>query len=291
MRCICVTSVVFNGEGTGILAPHAIRNEIPNALLYWDSLTVPILAAGMAPELDADIEMLEGEGCATSWYYKQRNSFSSNDAHAFAGHFVDGISQRLRDKEHRWSLIIPRNTDIDLPSYQAHLEAKLGSNTNRSKTISLTLLNSLPVCPPDTPYLDIIDFKRKRSDHLNNLHSEIDHLSASLSGSDDLEYALHVAKERVAAALLELDRVLSERWSSRVLSSLRTNTGSIAAGALAGAGTAGATGLSLPLMAMAGGAAGAAIEAVVNGLMTPRNLPERAAPYLYAIEAQRALAR
>lgn len=290
MRCICITSVVFNGNATTILAPHHTRDQLPNAVLYWDKVTVPILAPGMAPELDAEIDMLEAEDCAVKWYYKNENSFSSEDAHAFAGHFVDGIAARLRDSD-QWSVIIPGDGDVDVATYQSNLEARLGPDRQAGRTITLALLDALPVCPPDTPFQDIIDFKRQRADQLANLHNEIAYVSASLSGSDDLEASLHAGKERVSSALSDLDRVFSEKWSARVLTALRANTGSIAAGALGGAVAAGHGGFSIPLTALAGGAVVPVIEAAVNGLMTPRSLPDRATPYLYAIDAQKTLRR
>lgn len=291
MRCVCIATVAFDDYRVATIGSHYVREQIPNAALYWDQVTIPIFANGLERALDDDIEALEAEGCAIRWQYKDTNSFDMNEFMQFPNYVVDGIISRLLSKEDEWSVLIPNQTIHGIENYQANLLSRLGRNQTKQNTLALSFLNALPVCPPDTPFQDILDFKRHRIDQLNQLHEEIAVLSASLSGSDDLEGSLRAGHQRIERALSELDRVFSERWTTRLMTALRTNTGSIIAGALGGATVSGAAGFSLPLMTLAGGTTIPVMEAVVNQIMTGPSIPDRAMPYLYAIEVRRELRR
>ncbi|MES3056381.1 DUF6236 family protein [Sphingomonas faeni] len=294
-RRVCIPTVAFVGQTIGVMPGDRVHKHLPNAALYWDQVTVPIFTHGENDALDADIDALEGEGVAIRWQYKDSNSFNMQELADYPQYVVAELRKRMADTSADWSFLFPgmdgHDAALGLTGWEAFLSEKVGQESIKSHSLSISFMNALPVCPPDTPIKDIISFKKKRSDHLSNLHEEIDFLAASLSGADDLEDAVRAGRSRVEGALLELDKVFSERWSSRMLGALRTNTGSIVMGALGGAAFSGPAGFSLPLTTLAGGAAAAGLEAVFNQVMAKPAVPDRVRPYLYAIEAQRELRR
>lgn len=152
----------------------------------------------------------------------------------------------------------------------------------KKQVLEVSLKNVLPVPPPDTAFEDLLAFKNRRRDELQELHGAIDRLSTELSGAENLDDAVRVGQEIVKRALADLDRVFSETWPHRFLGTIRANLGSVMVGAATGAAAAPFAELPAVVGAAAGGALRPLFEASVSTVVGRHEVPERAEPYVYA---------
>jgi len=191
-----------------------------------------------------------------------------------------------------FSLLSPIGGEDELVKYFRMLSGSLEATENSSvrRTLELALRDALPVPPDGVAFDDILEFKQGRTDELSQLTNAIEGLSVQLSGAETLEDAVRVGKQTVDSALTELDRVFSEKWTSRLRSSLRMGFTPVVSAAIGGGLTSTLT-AELSLIGTAALTAGAPplIEAVVKSFATTSAVPERAKPYLYAYQAGQVL--
>jgi Family of unknown function (DUF6236) len=232
-------SIRSNG-GFSVLGDVPVLNTLPTALLYWDRLTVPIIAPGMIPRLEERVDFLIEQGQAEAWLVKEQSIIDlRSDYSLFVQDFAARVGARKERVDEIWSVISPAGGEGDLTAYLAR-----EASSNRTQILEVTLREALPMPPPDTPYQDIIAFKKKRSDNLVELNDAIEELAVTLSGAESLEEAVRVGQHRITKALQELDAVLNEPWPKRLVGTLRANVGAIATGGVVG--VAGVTSASVP---------------------------------------------
>lgn len=203
--------------GFSILADMPALVALPTALLYWDRLAIPLIAPGMLPRLEEQVDFLVAQGEAEPWLVKQQNILTFP---ADYSHFVQDFAARVGERKKRlgeiWSVISPRGGEGDLTAYLER-DASDQNVANRTRVLEMTLREALPMPPPGTPHQDIIAFKRKRAENLVELHEAIEELAVALSGAENLDDAVRVGQRRITRALQELDAVINEPWPKRLV--------------------------------------------------------------------------
>lgn len=255
---------------------------IPKALLYWDEISIPMVLGGTMRLLDEAVTSLESLGVLKPWTLRHGLSPTA-DVFDFARDILSKLAERGMDGQ-EWTYIDPSGmTDYD---FLARFSPEASRITAAQAVIEIGIRGALPIPPKQTPYEDIVEFRRKRSDELLALDSELEFLSASLAGMQDHRDAVECGQRRIAAALAELDRVSKERWKNRLLGSIRSKTTAMLAGGAAGAAMSDSYTLPILAGAAAGGIATPVLEAIIESLKGP-TLPDRLRPYFYAFQGQR----
>jgi len=257
------------------------------AILYWDEVTVPVPIPGMLPILDGHLDFLRSANVVRTYNIQPTNSFSSEVYVKFA----NDLSQQLTAMagQNDWSVMCPAGNQQSLIEFCRRIAGGNSSTTGGSsqKMLEMAFRDALPVPPDGIAFDDILDFKDRRKDELNELNLELDLLSVELSGAESLDEALRVGKQKIESSLVAIDKVFSEKWISRVRSSLQLSVPMVMAGSIVGAVSAS----KLELSALDGAAVGAIatpmLEAMIKSFQSSGKIPERARPFLYAYEAGR----
>jgi hypothetical protein len=79
--------------------------------------------------------------------------------------------------------------------------------------LRVTLANALPVPSLETPINEILEFKEKRKDELNELHETLDELYEEVLRSPDPELATKRAVSRLKDSILNIDAASTERFA------------------------------------------------------------------------------
>lgn len=285
MRAIVISPLDLGPRGFSTLGDSPFLKMIPSALLYWDKFAIPVAIPGMLPALESNLDFLIREGAAESWFMKRQNSMVASNIPGLIASLRQGFEQRLKREGETWSLVSAPGFEGDF-SHILDAIGMGGGERKQRQVLELALVDALPAPPYNTPYADILLFKEQRRDHFELLHLAIERLAASLAGVQELDDAVRIGREQIGEALSELDRVLYERWSNRLLNTLRAAFGEIVVGA--GAGLAAAQQVSLPIAVstVAGAVGFPLIKAAVNSIVAPAAVPHRLQPFVYAVHAQ-----
>lgn len=267
-RGVIATSFTFDGNALSVrvgMDDVSLRQY----LLYWDKIDYPdnnIIRTGLSP----DMEFLNSIGILDRTKI-QFGSFSGNPGVAMA--LMQAMALEIRNKQFpgSWALaqnssklFVPEETEID------------------TKTIEMELYSALPTPAGDTPLQDILEFKLRRQDELLNFRSAMDRLYLDVVNAADIPRAKNVALNRLEKTIIELNTVVNETWSKKLLSSLKVeiNIPNLITHAVLGSGVAISLGLS--------GGAGAAIGAIAASFKFDlgiskgyKNLPNDIKDYAY----------
>jgi hypothetical protein len=287
MRGALISPYAAEANHFSVLGPNPIEQALRNSLLYWDTVTFASLHRGMMPRLDRVADLLVNEEAGKCIYFDTAQ-FSSRELGPLAASFLDLVEGAQKRKGEAWSVVCPVGNYQYTSQFLAVL-ANRGSVSHNSKmqVLECAFLDALPTPPPDAEWRDIIQFKRRRTENLRQLHHAIDMLSVGLSGAADIADAIRVGKTEISNALNDIDRVLSEKWPKRLYRSVRASFGSIVVGGVGGALAASSFQFPLVIGAALGAAAKPMISAAIATVFAERKLPERTAPYMYAYEARR----
>ncbi|MCF8533417.1 MAG: DUF6236 family protein [Reyranella sp.] len=289
-RKLLLSPYAAENGGFGILGDLPLLQAIQPSVLYWDSVTVPIPMPGMLPQWEAAIDYLVRVGAVERYDVQQENSYRGSSTLAL---FAQDFCTRLTSASNagtQLSIMCPLGGQAALIAFFSSIAGVSGEGeVERRQFIEMSIREALPVPPVGVALQEIVEFKARRSAELKELNRAIDHLAVKLSGVEKLEDAVRVGREEIETALSDLDRVFSEKWTSRMLSSLRMNMGSIATGAAVAGGSAVLDlGLTAVATAALGGMAKPTIQAAL-GSFVGRKSPERATPYVYAYQVGREL--
>lgn len=209
----------------------------------------------------------------------------------FVGHFFEQADKLSTEPDTTLSLLFPDGNPAGLQNYYRRSlgEPDVTGFSDVRQTLELAFRDALPAPPRGTPFQEVLEFKARRKDQLNQLNIAIDGLALQLSGVPSLEDAVRFGKNHIEGALGELDKVFAERWSSRLLSTLRANLGSILTGAGMGALAAPTLELSALIGAGLGGLGKPVVQAAITSVVGPRKVSDKATPFLYAYQAQKEL--
>lgn len=289
MRRLLISPYAGTGGTFVGLGDAYIIQALYAGVLYWDEIILP-RGMGRQPNVDIIMDYLCGEGVAV--VAKHELAAKSGLVTDYAKDLLNLAESLWTDEKHRSSVLFPLGDYRSLQEYyynKVGLELVSAKGETTYHTLDMAFRDALPAPPQGTPFQEVLEFKARRADQLKQLNIAMDQLAVQSSGVPSLDDAVRVGKQTVEGALTELEKVFSEKWQSRTLSTLRANLGSIVSGALMGA--VGAPAVELPLLAGAaiGGTAKPLIQATINTFVAPKKLPEKASPYLYAYQAQREL--
>lgn len=90
-------------------------------------------------------------------------------------------------------------------------------------TVRMELANALPVPPPNTNIAEILEFKLRRADELNELHDYIDSLYRGIINSGDIHFEKTKSYADLINAIKNLNRVHDESWQSPFKFTLQTS--------------------------------------------------------------------
>ncbi|WP_139186605.1 DUF6236 family protein [Sulfitobacter delicatus] len=157
-------------------------------------------------------------GIAESVDIKSENSFTELDIPVMLEKYSDTLSALDKRDGELWSVLPLTSPDRDTLSDQA--SGFLRRSASPTASVEVTLRKALPVPDREVPYEDLLDFKAKRKEQLDRLHSEISLLAGKYIHNKDDATALGLALMDLRTALSDLEKVYSERWTVRALKDL-----------------------------------------------------------------------
>ena len=267
-RGVIATSFTFDGNAFSIkggIDDVSLRQY----LLYWDKIDYPdnnIIGTGLSP----DMEFLNSIGILDRTKI-QFSSFSGNPGIAMA--LMQSMALEIRNKQFPGSWALAQN------SSKLFVPKEIEIST---KTIEIELYNALPTPTGDIPLQDILEFKLRRRDELLNFRSAMDGLYLDVVNAADMPRAKNVALNHLEKTIIELNTAVNEKWSKKLLSSLKVeiNIPNLITHAVLGS----AVAISLGLSSGAGAAIGAATASfkfdfgISKGY---KNLPDDIKDYAY----------
>lgn len=204
------------------------KDDLKYFILYWDKVVIPTtnLVHLAVPQ--------EDELLSTGVVTRPRVPFSGS----FNGELIaraqllaqTAIARDLikNDRETDWSLH-QIGKEIIVPD-QDSIEKQL---------IRVDLNNALPVPVGDIPFTDILEFKERRKDELQQLHQAIDDLYFEILTSPDPGLKAKQAVTNFQRSIESLERVTIERWKTSskfdIAAELNIHGKDVVAGVAAGA--------------------------------------------------------
>lgn len=220
-----------------------VKQNLP----YWDMFDLPdnpIMGIGLTPSL----EFLKNEGIVRKT--NARPNFSGGMAEIWVRAQLEAFRLNEELEPGAWTLA-QQGERFWLPD----------DERIRTRVIEATLYKALPIPGEDVAIQDILDFKVRRADELLALRTELDSLYLSLVSEADIPRATSAALARLTKALLDVDKISTETWTTKLRSTLKVDISltNVTSGAMLGA-TAAAT-FAFPVAIGAGlGAAGAMVK-------------------------------
>ncbi|MGM0582828.1 MAG: DUF6236 family protein [Bacteroidota bacterium] len=229
----------------GPITPESLRQY----LLYWDKIEWP----------SNNIIEIGGESPETKFLKEERilqrtkiqfSSFSGNLGFALLTAQEAAFRSLNKNEPGCWALAQPTHC-LSLPK----------DLTQNMRTVEVELYSSIPVPVPEVSLDDILNFKHLRKDELLAFRLAMDELYEKVISSEDIPRAKLRAIESVEKTLLDLNKVFSETWKDKLLSSVKVelNFPNIATNAAIGLGVGSYFGLS-PALSAAIGATSAALK-------------------------------
>ncbi|SEN53312.1 hypothetical protein SAMN04488103_105296 [Gemmobacter aquatilis] len=193
-------------------------NIAPSAILYWDKVYAPIATRGMAPEYDAAVEEMLRLGVAESFDIKSVNAFHTGEIPAMIQRYSAEISLLNEREGQVWSVLPPCLPSASSVVSQTH--PFLASSGGRMSSIEVQLKNALPVPDRSVPYEDLLDFKLKRQDQLNRLHTEVSSIASRYINNYEDQSAIELSLSDLRRSLAEVQQVYGEKWGAPLLRDL-----------------------------------------------------------------------
>lgn len=253
-------------------------SELRFSLLYWDKLARPssnIIEFGG----DEDEIFLISSGILTrpKIFHK-----GGNMASIVLDTFLGAIKTLEASAPGVWSLSQGERS-LFLENYP--------DNFFEDSGISIKLIRAIPIPSHDVPIAEILEFKEKRRDELNILHTHINKLSSEISLSKEIPLGLEKNIKNIDAACADLLKVSSEWQQPFYIGDLKASINFNGIKALGAVG--GAWKLAEPY-----GLSAATAAAVTSGIISTidikadigfRSIKRTQTPYHYAWRAHREL--
>lgn len=208
-------------RGVVIAAPfemHGDRCTIKNSaldsqnlreyLLYWDRLDWPdnnIIGLGSTPDVDFLIR--------ESILSRTRINFGSvtgNMGLVFLTSQVLAFQKLTKSEPGAWSIAQCSNA-LFLPV----------EGVKQEQSVEVDLYRALPVPAAEVPLQEILEFKNRRAPELAALRAALDELYLQVVSSADIPRARIAALASLEAKLHDLHLVFEERWTRRIMSSIK----------------------------------------------------------------------
>lgn len=201
-RGVIASPALISISLTGFTMKRSISpEEIRYYALYWDKVVIPgsnLVYVGIPEE-----DLLKETGVVERPLVNFGGMWGGADVgHSFAiaqAQIAEGLIKT--DKECDWVMHQMGNT-LSLPNkYQ-----------KQHKNLRFDLVNALPVPSGDTPIDEILDFKFRRKDELENLHKTLDEAYIQILNSPDPSFTTVKAVSELKASISALEQVSGERW-------------------------------------------------------------------------------
>ena len=260
------------------------RRYLQTSILYWPSTIVPLLFDDHCENRFHIFDEAELK------YLKDTGSLRTVDFHSISMDFNSDLLYLTRSFLSQYAsagMCIGFNGEKEEGDRSDFIKNFFGDSnlpTDIRVGVKVTLLNSLPVAPPNVAWQDIVDYKCKRADELEELHIYFDKLSAMYVGAGDIQDATRLAAHEIAPILERIDATMTERWGRVIRHSLTTGLGVFSRNALIGAAVGTVFGEPIP-GAIAGGVTAAVETVVTNGWNSPEL--KKDGPLAYAFHRNR----
>lgn len=191
-----------SGSGTLFRSERGLSSqELRYFLLYWDRVVIPTTNI-MHLSLPDEDEMI-----STGIISRPRVTFSGS----FNGETIAAaqlLAQTTIAKQ-----LIENDKNIDWVVHQIGNEIILPSNEIiKQQAIRVDLVNTLPVPDESVAIPDIIEFKKRRSDELKQLHQALDDFYLEILASPDPGLKAKAVVSNLTNAILDVQNSASERW-------------------------------------------------------------------------------
>lgn len=261
----------FTWDGAALHFPRRVdldALDLRRYLLYWDRIDFPdnnLIGSASSP----DVEFLNNAGVLTRTRVQVSGSGNIGLGYVLAQF---AAFQQLNQREPgQWSL------GQTATSWYIPTEAR----AFETRAVEIELYAALPVPSDAVALADILEFRERRRAERLALRAAMDDLYSQIQKDRDIPRAKTAALDHIERSLMELDRVVSETWTSRLRTSAKVelNVRDLAVSAVAGAKFATTLGLPPAVGALAAAAA-ASIRVDVRQLWAPR-LPESLSDFAY----------
>ena len=176
-------------------------SEINYFLLYWDKLSAPTDNFIYVP-IHEEEDFLISTGILERPVAKFYGSFSGSDAGlAIIESQLQLAEQKMNDKKIDW-VIHQFGEEIFLPD----------SMKASQQILRFDLSSVLPVPSQNVPMVDLLEFKRRRSDECRALHDCMDEIYIDVLASPDPDFSAKKSVDRLRTAIADLERVQKERF-------------------------------------------------------------------------------
>lgn len=268
------------------------EKELPKWLLYWDKIAYAGLSSNgveLSGNHSNDIMFLQSEGIFQTalididtsqlpppeeGYIKFMGLTQNQIPIACASARVSLAEKLSSEAPSIWSLGQSGGEHLLLPGQQP------------VDLIDVQLVNCLPVPRAETPFEDILNFKAKHQDELEQLRSAFESLRENILSSEDGQRALHTATHDISRALTDIDAALSSKKILTLQETISLYTSNPSAGFWMGLGNIAASYSGIPLEV--GGATGVGISTVCRFLKRSIDggdqLPNSHADFAYVYE-------
>jgi len=256
----------------GSISPESFRQY----LLYWDKIELPqnnIINTG-EDELP-EVKFLTQEGILTRTLVSY-NGFSGNIGNVFIQSQHTVLTELNQQAPGCWS-IAQSAKEIYIP----------GQTETNNRRLEVELYSALPVPVPEVPLEEILRFKEDRNAELIAFRGTMDGVYEQVLSSSDIPRAKIKAIADLEKSLSDLNKVFTEKWYDRFISTLKVeiNIPNLVAGGFLGM----AAGSQFGIDASISSAIGAASTALKFDLglgrrEIPKNLREYA--YLHSITSR-----
>jgi len=204
-----------------ILLPTENSIEIKHALLYWDELLIPKIFL-MQTEITGALS-------AMTLRFSEAAQVEREENPDFKFLIQESILERPNifvasqvPRELRKAII-----EKEMHACLAHSKAEglldderpYGS-TQKLDAIEMSLYSTLPT-PGNVPFQDILDFKEKRKDELQQFRVSMGEIYIGIVNSNDIPRSKSIALYNLERSLKELNAAAQERWHSKFLSTMK----------------------------------------------------------------------
>lgn len=196
----------------GTVHPDTLRKH----LLYWDKIDIPTssqIGFGKKSEIEADESFLEGEGILEHTFHDNGHSFMPKSN---ISSIENALAVRNEKQPGQWAIA-------------NHTSSTPDNELTENSIIEIKIYNTLPIPSVDTPFQDILNFKKNRSDELLELRHHLDVLYQQVLSCPDKHRGLNTALVDLNKSIKNLNKATEANLFSRVPScfSVDLNIGGI----------------------------------------------------------------
>lgn len=169
--------------------------ELSYYILYWDEIVIPgnnlIYIAVPGEE-----ELINCKAIS-----RPRVEFQG----AFQG---DQITNAILDCQSIVADQLVKITDIDWVIHQIGTGLSIPQNfSEQRKLLRIAIANALPVPAPDIPIVEILEFKKRRSDELAEMHEALDAVYQEVLSKPDIDLAARKAVSQLKKSIESLQKI------------------------------------------------------------------------------------